>query len=44
MTFDVLALVTFAGLLGPLLAAREGWHIPVVVGELAAGVILGVTR
>ncbi|WP_336880848.1 cation:proton antiporter [Rhodococcus globerulus] len=43
MTFDVLALVAFAGLLGPLLAAREGWHIPVVVGELAAGVILGVT-
>lgn len=43
MTFDVLALIAFAGLLGPLLAAREGWHIPVVVGELAAGVVFGIT-
>lgn len=43
MSFDVLALVALAGLLGPLLAARAGWRIPVLIGELAAGVILGVT-
>ncbi|MDI9913911.1 cation:proton antiporter [Rhodococcus sp. IEGM 1379] len=43
MTFGFLALVALAGLLGPLLAARLSWHVPVVVGELAAGGILGVT-
>lgn len=43
MTFDVLALVALAGLLGPLLAARTSWRIPILVGELAAGIVLGVT-
>ncbi|MGC0363769.1 Kef-type K+ transport system membrane component KefB [Rhodococcus sp. 27YEA15] len=43
MTFGILALVALAGLLGPLLGARTAWHVPVVVGELAAGVVLGVT-
>ena len=43
MTFGVLALVALAGILGPLLGARVSWHVPVVVGELAAGVIFGVT-
>lgn len=43
MTFGVLALVALAGILGPLLGARVSWHVPVVVGELAAGVVFGVT-
>lgn len=41
--FGVLALIGAAGLLGPLLAARTAWHVPVVAGELAAGVLLGPT-
>jgi Kef-type K+ transport system membrane component KefB len=43
MTFSTLALVMAIGLLGPLLAAKGSWHIPVIVGELAAGVIFGIT-
>ncbi len=43
MTFGILALVALAGILGPLLGARASWHVPVVVGELAAGVVFGVT-
>ena len=41
--FGVLALIGAAALLGPLLAARSAWHVPVVAGELAAGVLLGPT-
>ncbi|MDF0531322.1 cation:proton antiporter [Tsukamurella sp. 8F] len=43
MTFSTLALVIVLGLLGPLLAWRQSWHIPVIVGELGAGVVFGVT-
>lgn len=43
MDFGTLALIVAAGLLGPLLAARRTWHIPVVVGALLAGVLLGRT-
>ncbi|GAA4405280.1 cation:proton antiporter [Tsukamurella soli] len=43
MTFSTLALVIVLGLVGPALAWRPGWHIPVIVGELAAGVVFGVT-
>ncbi|MEV6849080.1 cation:proton antiporter [Actinoplanes sp. NPDC051411] len=39
--FGVLALIGAAGLLGPLLAARSAWHVPVVAGELVAGIVLG---
>jgi Kef-type K+ transport system membrane component KefB len=39
--FGTLALIVAAGLLGPLLSARQGWHIPTVVGALLAGVLLG---
>jgi Kef-type K+ transport system membrane component KefB len=39
--FAALALIGVAGLLGPLLAARPAWHVPVVAGELAAGIVLG---
>ena len=43
MTFGVLALVVAAGLGGPLLAAGRNGFVPVVVGELAAGVVIGDT-
>jgi Kef-type K+ transport system membrane component KefB len=39
--FGALALIGAAGLLGPLLAARPAWHVPVVAGELVAGVLVG---
>ena len=41
--FTVLAVVCFVGLLGPLLALPDGWRLPVVLGELLAGVVLGRT-
>lgn len=43
MTFASLALIGAAALLGPLLAAPAAWRIPVVTGELLAGLVLGVT-
>src|SRR6478672_3959221 len=43
MSFGVLALVVAAGLSGPLLAAGRRGVVPVVVGELAAGVVIGRT-
>jgi len=43
MTFAHLCLVVTVGLLGPLLALPKRLHVPVVVGELAAGVLLGPT-
>ena len=41
MTFGLLALVCIAGLAGPLLAVSRRFGLPVVVGELVAGVVLG---
>jgi len=41
--FAVLAVIILAGLVGPLLAYPLGWHVPVVVGELLMGIILGRT-
>lgn len=41
--FPTLALVVVAGLAGPLLARSPALRVPVVVGELAAGLILGRT-
>jgi Kef-type K+ transport system membrane component KefB len=43
MSFSLLALVVLVGLLGPLLAARASWRIPVVVGELAGGLLIGTS-
>ena len=43
MSFGTLAVIVIAGLAGPALAARTQWHLPVVLGELLAGVILGPT-
>lgn len=41
MTFTVLAVILTASLLGPLLALPARWRLPVVLGELIAGLILG---
>jgi Kef-type K+ transport system membrane component KefB len=43
VSFTTLAVVIAVGLIGPLLALPRGWHLPVVLGELLAGVILGRT-
>jgi Kef-type K+ transport system membrane component KefB len=43
MSFGTLAVIVLVGLLGPLLAMPPKWRVPVVVGELAAGVLLGPT-
>ena len=39
----MLAVIVLAGLVGPLLAYPQGWHVPVVVGELFVGIVLGRT-
>ena len=41
MSFALLALVVLVGLLGPLVAARVSWRIPVVIGELVGGLLIG---
>ena len=43
MTFGILAIIVCAGLGGPLLSLIRGSLVPVVVGELAAGVVVGKT-
>ena len=43
MDFAALAVVMLAALLGPLLAVGSRWHVPVVVGEVLVGVLLGST-
>jgi Kef-type K+ transport system membrane component KefB len=43
MSFATMAVVGAAALLGPLLAWPSRWHIPVLIGELLAGVLLGPT-
>lgn len=43
MTFATLALVIALGLCGPLLTLRQNSHIPVIVGELLAGIVFGTT-
>jgi len=39
----MLAVIALAGLVGPILAYPQGWHVPVVIGELLVGIILGRT-
>ena len=41
MSLGDLALIVAAGLAGPLLAASRRVFVPVVVGEILAGVVLG---
>ncbi len=43
MNFAALALVMAAGLAGPLLASAHRFAPPVIVGEIAAGVIIGTS-
>ena len=43
MTFNQLALICLIGLLGPLLAYPRRWHLPIVLGELVAGIVIGRT-
>jgi Kef-type K+ transport system membrane component KefB len=43
VSFGPLALVVAAGLIGPLLASAHRFGPPVIVGEIAAGVVIGVT-
>ncbi|MDX6357315.1 MAG: hypothetical protein QOH37_369 [Nocardioidaceae bacterium] len=43
MSFLDLAIVCAVALAGPVLAAPLRWHLPVVLGELLVGVVLGVT-
>jgi Kef-type K+ transport system membrane component KefB len=41
MTFGTLALLVAAGLVGPLLSSLHRWMPPAVVGEIAAGLVIG---
>jgi Kef-type K+ transport system membrane component KefB len=41
MSFALLALICAAGIAGPLLAVSHRWGLPVVVGELLVGIVLG---
>ncbi len=43
MTFGVLTLIVCAGLAGPLLSGMTRLAVPLVVGEIAAGVVIGRT-
>ncbi|HEY8789681.1 MAG TPA: cation:proton antiporter [Actinopolymorphaceae bacterium] len=43
MSFAALALIALVALLGPLVAVPRAWNLPIVLGELAAGVVLGRT-
>lgn len=43
MDFQTLALICVIGLLGPLLAVPSMWRIPVVVGELIGGLVVGAS-
>ncbi|MBV9594249.1 MAG: cation:proton antiporter [Actinobacteria bacterium] len=42
-SFGTLAVIGVAALAGPLLAAPRRWSVPVVVGEVAAGLVIGHT-
>lgn len=41
MPFSELSLICVVALLGPALAARRAWHLPLVLGELLAGIVVG---
>jgi Kef-type K+ transport system membrane component KefB len=43
MTFGTLAVISLIAILGPLLALPRRWNLPVVLGELIAGIALGPT-
>jgi Kef-type K+ transport system membrane component KefB len=41
MTFQTLAIISIVALLGPLLAIPRPWRLPVILGQLLAGIIVG---
>lgn len=43
MSFLQLSLIAAVALLGPLLALPRKWHLPVVLGQLLAGIVIGRT-
>ena len=43
MNFATLAVIALVAVLGPLLALPRRTHLPVIVGELLAGIVLGPT-
>lgn len=43
MTFAQLALISLVTILGPALSLSRGVHVPVVVGELLVGILIGRT-
>jgi len=43
VSFASLALIAAIAVLGPLLALPRRWHLPVVLGELVGGIVLGST-
>ncbi|MFE4837951.1 cation:proton antiporter [Arthrobacter sp. NPDC056691] len=43
MSFFQLSLIAAVGLMGPLLALPRKWHLPVVLGQLLAGIAIGRT-
>lgn len=43
MTFSTLAFISVVALFGPSLSYRQNWHLPVVLGELVAGIIIGTS-
>lgn len=43
MDFATLALISLIAVFGPLLATPRRWHLPVVLGELVAGITFGRT-
>lgn len=43
VSFTQLAVICLVALAGPLLALPKAWHLPVVLGELVVGIILGRT-
>ncbi|HAM25511.1 MAG TPA: sodium:proton antiporter [Microbacteriaceae bacterium] len=43
MSFSLLALVVLVGLLGPAIAGRTSWNLPVVIGELLGGILIGAS-
>jgi Kef-type K+ transport system membrane component KefB len=43
VSFPVLLLVGVVALLGPLIALPERWRIPVVLGELVGGILIGTS-
>ncbi|MEC5149894.1 cation:proton antiporter [Cryobacterium sp. GrIS_2_6] len=43
MTFQTLATISIVALLGPLLAIPRRWNLPVTLGEILAGILVGHT-